>query len=156
QAKFQYGAWTTLQRVDLELTKSHYNDAVAISGIIKTKAKPTSIMMFRQFRKKKCSLNKPTASKVLKTHNIISKRIVRYTKYDKSIWINDYVRIKDSNNKCYISGFSQSSCYIIDIFGNYLTTSDRYRKVALSKLDRLSHHNNWQKQTITEKQYAMG
>ena len=156
QAKFQYGAWTTLQRVDLELTKSHYNDAVAISGIKKIKAKPTSIMMFKQFRKKKRSLHEATARKGRKTPNITSKRNARNTKYAKGFWLNDYVRIKDSNKKGYISGFSQSSCYIKDIFGNYLTTSDRYRKVALSKLDRLSHHNNWQKQAITEKQYAMG
>ena len=77
QAKFQYGAWTTLQRVDLDLTKSHYNDAVAISGIRKVKAKPTSIMMFKQFRKKKRSLHEATARKGRKTPNITSKETLK-------------------------------------------------------------------------------
>src|SRR5699024_10001586 len=82
-AKFQYGAWTTLQRADLKLTKSHYNDAVAISEIRKIKAKPTSIMMFKQFRKKKRSLHEATARKGRKTPNITSKRNAKNTKYAK-------------------------------------------------------------------------
>lgn len=155
QAKFQYGAWTTLQRAGLELTKSHYNDAVAISGIRKIKAKPTSIMMFKQFRKKKRSLHEATARKGRKIPNVTSKRNAKNTKYAKGFWLNDYVKIKDSNKKGYISGFSQSSCYIKDTFGNYLTISDRYKQVALSKLDRLSHHNNWSKQEINENMYQM-
>ena len=155
QAKFQYGAWTTLQRADLDLTKSHYNDAVAISGIRKIKAKPTSIMMFKQFRKKKRSLHEATARKGRKTPNVTSKRNAKNTKYAKGYWLNDYVKIKDSNKKGYISGFSKTTCYIKDIFGNYLTTSDRYKQVALSKLDRLSHHNNWSKQEINENMYQM-
>lgn len=155
QAQFQYGAWTKLQRASLKLPKSHYNDAVAISGIQKINTKPTSVMMFKQFRKKKRSLHEATARKGRKTPNVTSKRNAKNTKYVKGFWLNDYVKIKDSHRKGYISGFSTSTCYIKDIFGNYLTVSPKYTQVRLSKLVRIMHNNNWIKQEINEKDYQM-
>lgn len=157
QAKFQYGAWTTLQRVDLDLTKSHYNDAVAISGIRKVKAKPTSIMMFKQFRKKKRSLHEATARKGRKTPNITSKRNAKNTKYAKGFWLNDYVKIKDSNKKGYISGFMSkgTNVRLRDIFGEYVSNSDK-SYTSTKNISLINHSNNWQKQVITEKQYIMG
>ncbi|PLA83940.1 HNH endonuclease [Ligilactobacillus agilis] len=155
QAKFQYGAWTTLQRADLGLAKSHYNDAVAISGIKQIKVKPTRIVMFKQFRKKKRSLHEATARKGRKTTNVMSKRNAKNTKYAKGFWLNDYVKIKDSRSKGYISGFSKATCYIKDIFENYLTVSPKYKQVALSKLVRITHNNNWSRQEINEKNYQM-
>lgn len=155
QAQFQYGAWTTLQRAGLKLSKSHYNDAVAISGIQKINTKPTSIVMFKQFRKKKRSLHEATARKGRKTPNVTSKRNAKNTKYAKGFWLNDYVKIKNSHRKGYISGFSNSTCYIKDIFGNYLTVSPKYKQVSLSKLIRITHNNNWNKQEINEKDYQM-
>lgn len=155
QAEFQYGAWTTLQRADLDLAKSHYNDAVAISGIKQIKEKPTRIVMFKQFRKKKRSLHEATARKGRKTPNVMSKRNAKNTKYAKGLWLNDYVKIKDNRSKGYISGFSKTTCYIKDIFGNYLTVSPKYKQVALSKLVRITHNNNWSRQEINEKNYQM-
>lgn len=155
QARFQYGAWTTLQRAGLNLKKSHYNDAVAISGIQKIDTKPTSIVMFKQFRKKKRSLHEATARKGRKTPNAMSKRNAKNTKYANGFWLNDYVRIKDSHSKGDISGFSKTTCYIKDIFGNYLTVSSKYKQVALSKLVRITHNNNWSRQEISENNYQM-
>ena len=157
QAKFQYGAWTTLQRAGLELTKSHYNDAVAISGIKQIKEKPTSIMMFKQFRKKKRSLHEATARKGRKTPNITSKRNAKNTKYTKGFWLNDYVKIKDSNKKGYISGFMSKGTYVRlrDIFGKYVSNSDK-SYTSTKNISLINHSNNWQKQVITEKQYIMG
>lgn len=157
QAKFQYGSWTILQRVDLDLTKSHYNDAVAISGIRKVKAKPTSIMMFKQFRKKKRSLHEATARKGRKTPNITSKRNAKNTKYAKGFWLNDYVKIKDSNKKGYISGFMSkgTNVRLRDIFGEYVSNSDK-SYTSTKNISLINHSNNWQKQVITEKQYIMG
>ena len=157
QAKFQYGSWTILQRVDLDLTKSHYNDAVAISGIRKVKAKPTSIVMFKQFRKKKRSLHEATARKGRKTPNITSKRNAKNTKYAKGFWLNDYVKIKDSNKKGYISGFMSkgTNVRLRDIFGEYVSNSDK-SYTSTKNISLINHSNNWQKQVITEKQYIMG
>lgn len=157
QAKFQYGALTTLQRADLGLTKSHYNDAVAISGIRKIKEKPTSIMMFKQFRKKKRSLHEATARKGRKTPNVTSKRNAKNTKYARGFWLNDYVKIKDSNKKGYISGFTAKGAgtRLRDIFGEYVSNSDK-SYTSTKNISLINHSNNWQEQVITEKQYIMG
>ena len=82
-AKFQYGAQTTLQRANLGLDKSHFNDAVTISGIQKIAEKPTSVIMFKQFRKKKRSLHEATARKGRKEPNHTSKRNAKNTKFAK-------------------------------------------------------------------------
>ena len=126
-----------------------------ISGIQKINAKPTSIVMFKQFRKKKRSLHEATARKGRKTPNAMSKRNAKNTKYARGFWLNDYVRIKNSHSKGCISGFSKTACYIRDIFGNYLTVSPKYNQVALSKLLRITHNNNWSNQEISENNYQM-
>ena len=155
QAKFQYGAWTTLQRADLKLAKSHYNDAVAISGIRQIKEKPTSIVMFKQFRKKKRSLHEATARKGRKLPNVTNKRNAKNTKCAKGFWLNDYVKIKDSNKKGYISGFMSkgTNVRLRNIFGEYVSNSDR-NYTSTKNLILISHSNNWQKQIITEQQYV--
>ena len=156
QAHFQYGAWTTLQRAGLDLPKSHYNDAVAISGIQKINAKPTSIVMFKQFRKKKRSLHEATARKGRKTPNVTSKRNAKNTKYAKGFWLNDYVKIKDSCKKGFISGFMSkgSSVRLRDIFGHYVSATDK-NYTTIKNLILINHHNNWQMQSISEKYYRM-
>ena len=157
QAKFQYGAWTTLQRADLGLVKSHYNDAVAISGIEQIKEKPTSIVMFKQFRKKKRSLHEATARKRRKTPNITSKRNAKNTKFAKGFWLNDYVKIKDSNKKGYISGFMSkgTGVRLRNIFGKYVSSSNS-DYTSTKNIILINHSNNWQTQIITKKQYVMG
>ena len=153
-AEFQYGAQTTLQRADLSLNKSHFNDAVTISGIQKITEKPTSVVMFKQFRKKKRSLHEATARKGRKAPNRTCKRNVKNTKFTKSFWLNDYVRIKNSRKKGYISGFTGSSCYFKDCLGNYVIIG-KYKQTALSKLMMINHHNNWCSNEISVNKYMM-
>ena len=157
QAKFQYGAWTTLQRADLGLAKSHYNDAVAISGIKQIEAKPTRIVMFKQFRKKKRSLHEATARKGRKLPNVTSKRNAKNTKFAKGFWLNDYVEIKNSNKKGYLSGFMSkgTNVRLKNIFGEYISNSDK-NYTSTKNVILINHSNNWQTQIITEKQYIMG
>ena len=157
QAKFQYGAWTTLQRADLGLAKSHYNDAVAISGIKQIEAKPTRIVMFKQFRKKKRSLHEATARKGRKLPNVTSKRNSKNTKFAKGFWLNDYVEIKNSNKKGYLSGFMSkgTNVRLKNIFGEYISNSDK-NYTSTKNVILINHSNNWQTQIITEKQYIMG
>lgn len=157
QAQFQYGAWTTLQRAGLELPKSHYNDAVAISGIQKIDTKPISIVMFKQFRKKKRSLHEATARKRRKTPNVMSKRNAKNTKYAKGFWLNDYVQIKDSSKRGFISSFTSKgfAVRLRDILGRYVSITDK-NYITVKKLMLINHHNNWQMQSISEKYYVMG
>ena len=156
QAKFQYGARTTLQRADLKLTKSHYNDAVAISGIKQIKAKPISVVMFKQFRKKKRSLHEATARKGRKMPNVTSKRNAKNTKYAKGFWLNDYVKIKDSNKKGYISSFMSKGAIVRlrNIFGEYVSNTDK-NYTSVKNIELITHHNTWQSQTINEQVYIM-
>ncbi|KRL78238.1 RNA-guided endonuclease IscB [Ligilactobacillus equi] len=159
-AKFQYGAQTTLQRANLGLAKSHYNDAVTISGIEHISEKPTSIVMFKQFRKKKRFLHEATARKGCKdkeghrNKNVTSKRNAKNTKEANGFWLNDYVRIKNSKLKGYISGFTGSSCYIKDCLGNYLTLNT-YKQTNLSNVEFINHRNNWCNTSISEQRYVM-
>lgn len=153
-AEFQYGAQTTLQRADLGLDKSHFNDAVTISGIQKITEKPTSVVMFKQFRKKKRSLHEATARKGRKEPNRISKRNAKNTKFAKGFWLNDYARIKNSRKKGCISGFTGSSCYLKDCLGNYVIIG-KYKQTALSKLMMINHHNNWCSTEISVNKYMM-
>lgn len=41
---------------------------------------------------------------------------------------------------------SKTQCYVKNIFGDYITTSPKYKMVGLKKLNRLSHNNNWVQQ----------
>lgn len=148
-AHFQYGAQTTLQRADLQLLKSHYNDAVAISGIEKVKQKPTTVVMFKQFRKKKRSLHEAMARKGRKAPNTTGKRNAKNTKFAKGIYRNDYVKINNSSKKGYVNGFAAKGYRIKlnDGFKNYYTSP--------KNVTMIMHCNNWQKQTLSEKQYMM-
>lgn len=58
-----YGSETTPKRKEMGLEKTHYNDAIVISGIEDVKENPDEWLLIRQFRKKKRSLHEATARK---------------------------------------------------------------------------------------------
>ena len=153
-AHFQYGARTTIQRKHLHLFKAHFNDAVAISGVKNIKAKPTSVVMFKQFRKKKRSLHEANPRKGRKMPNQTAKRNAKNTKAKKGFFLNDYVKFNNSKLKGYISGFNSSAVYIKNCLSQYLTIT-KYNQTALSKLQLINHHNNWGSDEISVKQYIM-
>lgn len=153
-AHFQYGAWTTIQRKHLQLFKAHFNDAIAISSIKNIKAKPTSVVMFKQFRKKKRSLHEANPRKGRKTPNRTAKRNAKNIKAKKGFFLNDYVKFNNSKLKGYISGFTGSSAYVKNCLGKYLTIT-KYKQTALSKLQLINHHNNWGSNEISVNQYIM-
>ena len=153
-AHFQYGAWTTVQRKHLQLFKAHFNDAVAISGVKRIKTKPTSVIMFKQFRKKKRSLHEANPRKGRKMPNCRAIRNAKNTKAKKGFFLNDYVKFNNSKIKGYISGFTGSSAYIKNCLGKYLTIT-RYKQTVLSKLQLINHHNNWGSTEICVEQYIM-
>lgn len=144
-ATFTYGSVTTPKRKELGLEKSHYNDAIAITGIGLIKKNTEDILMFKQVRKKKRSLHEATARKGRKEKNTTAKRNSKNTPKVGDFHLYDTVSI--GREIGFISGFSgKTQCYVKNIFGDYVTTSPKYKMVGLKKLNRLSHNNNWVQQ----------
>ena len=143
-ANITYGSITTPKRKELGLDKSHFNDAIAISGIDTIKSNCNEVFKIRQFRKKKRSLHEATARKGRKTKNTESKRNEKNTNYANGFYLNDKVKIFSQTG--YITGFSgTSSVYVKNINDEYITIPEKkYKQVPISNLKFVSHNNNWQ------------
>jgi len=142
-AYFTYGNITFQDRCNLNLEKSHINDAIAITGIKTIKENPNSLFFINQLRKKKRSLHEATARKGRKTKNIVSKRNEKNTKYSNGYYLNDKIKILGRTG--FISGFTNGGCYIKDIFGQYISiTGKSYKQVGFKLIEFLGHTNNWQ------------
>lgn len=143
QAVITYGSETTPKRKSMGLSKTHYNDAIVISGITTIKENPNEWLLIRQFRKKKRSLHEATARKGRKEPNRQQKRNSKNTPYYKGFYLNDKVSVFGQIG--YITGFTTGGAYIKDQNGEYITTPGKsYKQVSLSKLRLISHNNNWQ------------
>lgn len=142
-AVITYGSETTQKRKELGVDKTHYNDAIAISGICKINKNSEDWLFIKQFRKKKRSLHEATARKGRKIPNRNQKRNNKNTPCYKGFFINDKVFVLDKTG--YITGFATGGAYIKDDESNYITLPNKtYKQVGISKL-RLEHHNNnWQ------------
>ena len=138
-----YGSETTPKCKELGLDKTHYNDAIAISGIRKINKNSENGLFIKQFRKKKRSLHEATARKGRKTPNRNQKRNSKNASCYQGFFINDKVFVL--SKKGYINGFTTGGVYVKDDEGNYITLPNKtYKQVGISKL-RLEHHNNnWQ------------
>jgi hypothetical protein len=143
-ASITYGSVTTPIRKELELEKTHYNDALVISGIVQDWKDESGLFKIKQFRKKKRSLHEATARKGRKTKNVTSKRNEKNTKQLKSFSLNDKVKVFGQVG--YITGFTGTSgAYVKTIEEEYLTLPNKsYKQVNLSQIERLCHNNNWQ------------
>lgn len=142
-SSFTYGNITFQDRCDLGLDKTHYNDAIAISGIKSIKKTPDNVFFIKQFRKKKRSLHEATARKGGKTKNTTSKRNSKNTKYQSGVFLNDCVKV--FNKIGFVSGFASGGCYVKDIFDKYMQISGKsYKQIKTSLVEVLSHNNNWQ------------
>lgn len=143
EAVITYGSETTPKRKKLGLDKTHYNDAIVISGIHKINENSKDWLLIKQFRKKKRSLYEATARKGRKTPNRNQLRNCKNVPYYKGFFVNDKVFVLGKTG--YITGFTKGGAYIKDDVGNYITVPNKtYKQVGISKL-RLEHHNhNWQ------------
>lgn len=142
-AKFTYGNITFQDRCNLKLDKTHYNDAIAISGIKDISVNSDSVFYIKQFRKKKRSLHEAIPRKGRKNKNTISKRNPKNTKQSGDFYLNDKVKI--NNLIGFITGFTTRGCYIKNIFGKYITLEDKsYKQVSFKLLEFIEHNNNWQ------------
>lgn len=141
--KITYGSYTKVNRNKLELIKTHYNDAIAISGIKEIKENCNEWLKIKQFRKKKRSLHESIPRKGRKNRNITQKRNNKNTKELKGWYLNDKVRV--FNKIGWISGFNNSGCYIKDVEGKYITIPNKkYKMVSFKNIEIINHNNNWQ------------
>ena len=142
-SNFTYGCYTQRKRIELDLNKQHYNDAIVISGINKIKSNMDFITYIKQFRKKKRSLHEATARKGKKIKNIAQKRNSKNTKSSNGFFLNDCVKLFDKIG--FVSGFTSGGCYVKDIFNNYITIVGKsYKQIGFSNLEKIYNNNNWQ------------
>lgn len=138
-----YGSETTPNRTALGLSKTHYNDAITISGIETIKKDEPFWFELKQFRKKKRSLHEATPRKGRKIPNVHAVRNAKNTKAYKGWYLNDKVSVFGKVG--WISGFTSGGCYIKDSHNEYITVPDKtYKQVGLGNLNFICHNNNWQ------------
>lgn len=144
EAEITYGSETSHKRKELCLEKTHYNDAIAITGIESIKENPEECFWIKQFRKKKRSLHEATPRKGRKVKNVKTKRNSKNTKQLNGWYLNDEVIY--FGQRGWISGFTgTSSAYVANRNGEYIQIPNKnYRQVNLSDLKPISHNANWQ------------
>lgn len=143
EAEITYGSITTSKRKEMGLDKTHYNDAIVISGIKELKENPDKWLLIKQVRKKKRSLHEATARKGRKEPNKTQKRNPKNTPSYKGYCLNDKVKILGKVG--YITGFTSGSAYIKDKEDSYITLPNKtYKQVGICNLQLLHHNNNWQ------------
>ena len=142
EAEFTYGSETTSRRKELGLEKTHYNDAIVISGIDAIKENSADYFYLKQFRKKKRSLHESVARKGRKLKNITQKRNAKNTKSVKGWCLNDSVRYNGEMG--WICGFTGSSARVRNISDEYLqAVVKNYTQISLRQLQFVNHNNGW-------------
>ena len=114
KAIITYGSETAARRKGLGLSKTHYNDAIAISGILDIKENFSEWLLIKQFRKKKRSLHEATIRKGIKVPNRTQKRNSKNKKKYNGWFLNDSVQVFDK--KGFISGFTNGGVYVKDFY----------------------------------------
>lgn len=143
KCKITYGSYTKVTRNKLKLDKTHFNDALVISGVKEGFIDNANLFYIKQFRKKKRSLHEATARKGRKEPNREAKRNSKNTPYSNGFYLNDKVRIFGRIG--WIVGFTSNGCYIKDINNEYITIRNKnYKQVGFKNLELINHNNNWQ------------
>ena len=128
------------------LPKSHADDAAAIActgiDISSIGKKPDHVVYVQQVRKKKRSLHEANPRKWSKTKNRFAVRNSKNTKEVNGVCLFDKVEVIGKGYG-WVTGFTGTSCYVLDKNGNYVTTADTYKQVAISRLKVIQHSGNW-------------
>jgi hypothetical protein len=142
-AEITYGSITTPRRKELGLEKTHYNDAIAISGITQIQEDEKDWLQIKQFHKKKRSLHEATARKGKTQPNRTQKRNAKNTVQSKGFYIND--KVIAFGQVGYISGFTSGGAYVKNHQNEYICMPNKsYKQIGIKHLRLLSHNNNWQ------------
>ncbi|MEH6849877.1 RNA-guided endonuclease IscB [Bacillus pseudomycoides] len=139
-----YGSYTTIKRKELDLSKTHANDAIAITNPKRLQGYDQSgEFCIKQFRKKKRSLHEATARKGRKTKNTNAKRNNKNTPHVNGIYLGDKVKVFGQVG--FVTGFTGKMVYVQDIYGQYIQNPAKsYKQVKRSEIERIHHTNNWQ------------
>lgn len=143
EAEITYGSETSPRRKELGLEKTHYNDAIAISGVEPVKENSSEWFLIKQFRKKKRSLHEAIPRKGRKLPNTTQKRNAKNTKEFRGWYLNDEIVYRGEHG--WISGFTGTSAYVQSIDGEYMQIPGKnYKPITLSRLKHVCHNNTWQ------------
>lgn len=145
-----YGSETSVHRKELRLLKTHYNDAIAITGIQEINHNTEDYFYIKQYRKKKRSLHETIPSKCRrKDKNINAERKVKNVPYRNGFYMNDMVNF--FGDVGWIYGFSGGKegkeCVIRNINGEIIRDKRRVKynpNVSFTDLQFICHNNNWQ------------
>lgn len=141
-AIISYGSETVIKRKKLGLSKTHYNDAIAISNIQGIKENPSEWLSIKQFRKKKRSLHEFNAVKRRKEVNKTQNRHKKNKKQYDGWLLNDKVTVL--NEKGYVSGFTNNKVYVKRFDGSYITMPNKkHRQISTKSLELNYHGDNW-------------
>ena len=148
EACITYGSTTSPVRKELQLSKTHYNDAIAITGVKTISELPDDYFYCKQFRKKKRSLHESTPRKGKNNKNTTAIRNNKNVKARHNIWLNDKLQYQD---KCgwvygYSGGESSYECILRDISGEMIKMTDRKNSLTVNmhRCKLLCHNNGWQ------------
>jgi hypothetical protein len=147
RAEFSYGYDTAIKRHELGLSKTHYNDAIAISGISKMHYQPTAYCYYKQFRKKKRSLHESIPRKGRSRKNTSAVRSNKNVKYRSGICLNDKVSCFGQVGWVYgfACGVAGKECVVRNISGTIIKTVGRKNSISIAtkNLRVFCHNNNW-------------
>ncbi|MDM5190474.1 RNA-guided endonuclease IscB [Bacillus sp. DX4.1] len=138
-----YGSYTTPKRKELDLSKTHYNDAIAITNPKQLREyQQSGEFRIKQFRKKKRSLHEATARKGRKTKNRTAKRNNKNTPYVGTMYLGD--KVKAFGQIGFVTGFTGKMVYVQDLDGHYIQNPVKsYKQVNISDIKCMHHNHNW-------------
>lgn len=157
ECQITYGSYTKISRNELELDKTHHNDAIAISGIKSIKEDTKEWFKILQCRKKKRILHQANAYKGKKKggaliKNTEQKRHCKNVKEIKGIKLNDLVEV--NGVKGYVTGFSDPYFLCCNISGDYMSRLTKSGKNEIRMKPKetkvICHNNNWRYGIIRE------
>lgn len=152
KVNFTYGYITNINRRNLDLSKTHYNDAIAMHK--ESAENYITPMYIKQVRKKKRSLHEaiPRAGRVDKVNRNQKRRpknTKSVTKNDKQWTLWDKVYISELETSGFISGFTGKWIYVQDIDGEYLQLpSKTYKQINADIVKLVCRNNNWIRKQI--------
>lgn len=147
-ARITYGSETSPRRKELGLEKTHYNDAIAISGICTISENPPESFYYKQFRKKKRSLHEQKARRRRSNKNTTQERNRKNVKYRNGFYLND--EVKYNGKRYWVYGFACGDygrvCVLRDIDGSLIREpqAPKGTTVRMKYLNRARHNNGWQ------------
>lgn len=148
EARITYGSETSPRRKELGLEKTHFNDAIAISGIYCIEENPAEHFYYKQFRKKKRSLHESIPRKGLTKKNTNASRFNKNVKYRKGYYLNDEVVYNGQHGWVYgYSGGDKSNEFLVrDIRGELIKMNNRKNSLTLNgnSIALTRHNNTWE------------